>query len=530
MPDSSIPIIKLDRKHPHWDSYHDVWDQLELLHEGGIKLKRHADIFLAKKPKELFDVYQERVRRFVYQNLVGNCVGWYIVKLFQREPVIDLKVKDDSADAFMLDCDRAGTTFVDFFRRVFQCQILYRMAFVLIDKPRADQAPIPIRTRADEKQAGMDRPNLVLYSPQQVINWAADDYGNLNWIVIKFLQMEQADAFGDVIINHYWCIYDRQNFYVYEYQETKKPGENKAAALFDESGNFLGKDAAAMATLKVEGKHVLASESRVPVHVLEVPDSLWLANRAYLHLCDHVDTENTHAWKLFMCNLPLLVIKGEMDMSTVTVSETAFLHLTEKDSAAEYLEPQATTFKESQARLDSLREEIYRDFYLQAQARTSTATAQGASGFSKQQDMAPANDVLNGFGDRLRAGMQNVLKDVKLVMGLSTDADPDVNGFRFQVKPFMEEIEPAQALLDSGVTDKSPTLEFEVDKRLAMDWADDLNQDTKDKIISELKSAPTRMEAAEAQQQQEQQAFQQSFQKMTNRNLVKSEVGAAEAA
>ena len=138
----TIPVKILDQKHATWRLYKGEWDTLGVLYEGGQKLKNFGSNLLLKRPKELYDVYQERYRRLTYEDILANCVRWYIAKLFATEAKIDAKTADARFASFLQDCDRAGTTFATFARNLFECMILYQAAFVLIDKPQpnADKA------------------------------------------------------------------------------------------------------------------------------------------------------------------------------------------------------------------------------------------------------------------------------------------------------------------------------------------------------------------------------------------------------
>jgi hypothetical protein len=520
MPDEKIAVAKLDRKNPEWLLYHDMWEKLDLLHEGGVRLKNAADKFLIKRPKELFDVYQERIRRFTYKNILGNVTGWYITKMFQRNPTIDAKNEDPFYSDFLADCDKAGTGYIDFFRGVLLSLILYRSAYVLVDKPRAAG---PIASRADEQAEGLDRPYLCGYTPVQVINWAQDSYGNLTWIVIKTIIQDQVTWDGKPSTLHTWYIFDQQNYYQYEVRGELKQEQDGTYKLYDPNGNPLGEEPVE-ATLAGFGEHALAKQSRVPIRKVELPSTLWLSNRAFLEMIDHLNSENTLMWALFMANLAMPLIIGQPDLKTVTLSEAGFLHLSDPQAKFLWTEPEGKSFAISQTRVDTLRQEVYRSFYLQSQGRSSSASADGSSGYSKEMEMAPAADVANGLGDYLRIGMQRVLIDVRDARA-DTSADPDVQGFRFESRPALQDIQTSQAVIDLGVTDKSPTLEIELDKRVALALLDDANDATKNKVVGEIEKAPTRAEAKDQAQQAQQQMFQTQFQRATAKGVLTAEEG-----
>src|SRR5215831_17364950 len=210
---ASEPIEKLNREHPIHKLYRDAWDELDLLNAGGVRLKNNAQRFRMKRPKELFDIYNERIKRITYQNIMGQIVGWYVGSLFRRNPNIDIPEGADKwySDDFMLNCDRGGHSYNEFFRDVFRNLILYKYCFVLTDRPHADLQPV---SRADEQLMGLDQPYLVCYDPRDVINWQGDEDGTLCWVVLK-VETEGSEFLGDAVNVVRWYYYDRQKYQIW---------------------------------------------------------------------------------------------------------------------------------------------------------------------------------------------------------------------------------------------------------------------------------------------------------------------------
>ena len=518
-----MPIVKvdqLDAKRAEWKLYAEAWNHFDVLHAGGVRLKRMAQEFLTKRPKELFDVYNERIKRITYQNILGTSLGWYAATLFRRNPEIEIKPDGSAkwyADEFLKNCNRAGKGYVDFWRDGFLNLMLYRSTYVLVDAPKAAQAPA---SRADESEQELDKPYVVMFDPRQVINQSVDEYGNLNWVVLKTLR-ETSVFLEEPKIETLWYYFDRRNYQVYKSVDKPKTtptdGGNLTMPTISEPT-----EAELEAELIDEGQHALAKVNRVPVRIVEIPDALWLANRVYMQITEHLNTENSLAWGLFNANLAMPVVYHDGDMANLTMSETAYLQLNQGDKF-EWAEPEGRSFELSLRKLGSLREEIYRSMYLSAQGKSSSASASSQSGFSKEMDMMPANDALNGFGDIMRQGMQDVLMDVAAARGESA-VTFDVRGFRFETKPATESIalnEEAQGL---GIPSK--TLEKEIDKRTALDLLEDANDDLKKTVVDEIEAAPSRAEAQQAAQTQQAQSFQKSFQTLSNRVAVRAELGA----
>lgn len=446
----SVPVALLDRKHREYQANFETWSDIELLYGGGTAIRQSAVRFLKPRPSEPPDLFQSRLERFTYTNVIGTCVGWYGSKLFREDPTISLRDAEGNERSpepgsyysqFQRDSDRAGTSFVDYFRKTFLDLVLYRQAWLLVDLPRLKGA----RTRQEELAAGVDRPYLVRYAPQEVINWQTDEAGNLEWAVVAirreqggFLELEQR-------IDR-WYYFDKEGYRLYE-------------RVFDPSK---GSAASGVAMLVDEGPHALTGYHRVPLRRIEIPEGMWLANRAYLPALDHLNAENQLAWALMIANLAMPIIFSGKDVKP-TYSEVGFLQLDPGDQF-QWSEHPGNSFVRQAERIASVREEIYRSLYLLSQGRDSGASATVQSALSKQIDLRPAYDLLDGFGDVLRPAMEKVLRDVSDARG-DVGLHWNVRGFQFEQRLTLDEVQILQRVLEMGIA--SPTLRRELHKRTA---------------------------------------------------------------
>jgi hypothetical protein len=445
----SLPVRDIDARHPHHFEMARAWDEIDLLYRGGSAIRAQADRFLVRRPKELEEVYRARLGRFTYQNILGTALGWYMTALFEREPSILLADPDggplpeDAASyygALMADATRAGTSWVDFWRQAILFQLLYGSAFVLVDLP-APGEEMPA-TLAEQRALGYLDPYLVLWDPRQVINWGEDARGRLAWVVMAATEERRQFGSPAAAVDR-WYYFDQTEFRVYEASRARdgKRGET--------------------AELAAAGPHALAAVGRVPVRRFTVPHALWLGDRVHLQVIDHLNQDNTYAWALFMANLPVPFVKGDWEHDP-KVSETAIIQLAENGEFG-WAEPAGTSFEHSAARIATLREEIYRQMYLVAQARSTAATPAAASGLSKQMDMAPTRDVLRGLGDILRGQMRAVLEDVAAARG--EEVRVEVRGFDFADEEVGDELARAEAI--EALRIPSATLRREMQKRVA---------------------------------------------------------------
>jgi hypothetical protein len=339
---------------------------------------------------------------------------------------------------------------------------------VLIDLPGSEGTQFA--SHHQQLAAGALDAYLVSFAAPQVTNWGTDHRGTLEWVLIS-TEDYRSDLVGGAQCVDRWYHFDRETFTVYE-----SPRDSK--------------DPAARREVKVAatGKHALAAERRVPVRRLAIPESLWLAYRVYPQILDHVNEDNGLGWKLLMSNLAVPVITGEYEQPP-KLSEAGYIHL-QQGSTFTWSEPGGNTIEQSARRLDTLRQEIYRQMYLQAQGRDSSATAAASSGYSKEMDMAPGRDVLNAFGAIFRREMAGILADVALVRG-DRAVQVDIQGLVAEEQDDLGEI---QAGLDLGIP--SDTLKRHMYKRAARCLAEGASPETLASIDAEIDAAPSAAERA----------------------------------
>lgn len=430
---------KIAARHDEWKRWADCLDIIDLLYCGGESLRTQAAKVLVKRPKELQDVYQARCQMFNYQNVLGPSLGWYEAALFAEQPTLDIRVgdkplEDEPYADFVNNCDRRGTVLYDFLRRVFLDAVLFRRAFVLVDAPAASA---DVRTLADQRAAGALAPYLVRYDPRQVINWAYDDFGNLLWLVIETDHVERTFA-GQDASYRLWRYYNRAEYRTFRAEIKDGKPEDTAREI-------------------ARGAHTQTAAGVVPFAVMELPDSLWFGNRAYLPALAHLNKTNALDWGLFTGCLPIPYVKGRLDSGTGTpkvVSETAYLEL-EENGEAGYIEPSGAAWQAMTDNIASLREELYRQLHLQSQGRSTEATPAAQSGFSKEMDMAPARDILGKFGDTIRETLTRILGMVSQARG-ERDMTFSVRGYQFADVDAQSGIDIVKNLEASGCP--SPTL------------------------------------------------------------------------
>ena len=500
-----IPVEELNRKHPQYGECEPTWSSIDLLYEGGDKLCKMASRVLRQRPRELKEIYQSRMESFTYQNVLGSGVDYYLAAIFLAEPEIDAKMIAKTGervevqlrpqqrlfyDRFKLNCDRKGTTLTDFFRETLKNLILYRYSWILIDLPRPNVRPA---TLAEQQQGGWLDPYLVSYSPRDVLNWAVDESGNLQWAVVYGKQLQQTFR-GKPLLTERWYYFDQENFELWESVADQSQGQKKNP----------------MATLVASGPHALSEFQIVPVSMVEVPPGMWLANRILPQVRAHLNQDNTYGWALQQSNLCMPVLIGNIK-EIPTLSEAGFIKLPEGSSIS-WTEPPGNSFERSEARLIQLVQEIYRQMYLSSQGRDQGASPLMQSGYSKSLDMTPAGHIQNFFGDKIRAATQTMLNLASKIRG-DQGLEWDVRGYQFVEEPI--ELEMQRGMTFSQMQVPSELARKENLKKVCRARFPDMNPTTIKSICDEVDQSPSPEEIAQAQAEAQQENYAQQMQQQS---------------
>jgi hypothetical protein len=459
-------MIPIELEHPEYMTRKALWRKYRHLYVGGEEMKARGAEYLVPRQKEPAAVFQERVNRIFYENYIGSIVDWYAATLFRREPALGFEGYNEGAkrffNEFTEDCDLRGSSLADFFRRQFVQAMIGGASYIVVDFPRVAG---PARNRAEEEALGASRAYLAGYSPDQVINWACDDRGEYEWVVIRTSDLRKArweDPKWQRVTR--WVHYDRERFRVF--QSVQESSGAESPQLVD------------------EGYHGLAKLRKVPVFEMRVSDGLWLMNKAALLQLEHFNKSNALSWSLTMGLFSMPVVYTERDWNQV-VGESYYIQLAPGDRFG-WTEPEGKVYQIATDNLTRLKDEIYRVCYLLAQAGGPFSSGAAQSGLSKQRDYAVTQEVLRAYGDMVKDTMKRVLRAVNAARedGLMVD----VSGMdEFDVGDFSSEIDDAMKLLNAG--DVSSTLRKQVLKKLAFKYLCDVRQEVKDTIAREIDGA-----------------------------------------
>ncbi len=488
----------LDRQHPYYTKVIGTWNQVATLNAGGWQMKEDTAKYLRKRPTEPGETYMARKDAASYTPLLGNVTGWYDSALWKQPPAFDISPESDDIKNFReeweKDVTRTGVDFRRFFKGIVEAMLINKFAYVLIDMPESDGDVV---SQADQYKQKLLNPLLIEYKPQAIINWGEDRFGGLEWAVVKTFESRSVFA-GKPINFDVWTFYDSQVVcrYTRLCDDTNLPLVAQRAADYPKA-------------------HPLSQRGKMPLYRFSVPDGLWFGNRIVSQLIKYYNMDNALDWSLENSCLAQLAVKGQYGNASSAadprpvVSETSW-HQLAPDGHMFYVEPEGKAAVTATVNLEGKKEQIYRDCYLVAQARTNRSTPTAQSGISKIQDQQPANDALSGIGDVIRPALEVVYNDVFALRFGGQDISVNVRGFEFNSKA-VDRIEIIDAA--STIEVNSPTYQRRVSKEIVRVVFEDESPDWLAEVDAEIDANPTAQEAAAAQAEQQKQMQLQGMQK-----------------
>ncbi len=366
-------IRKLDAHSYEYDQNADLWAALALLYVGGWELRLKAANFLWQRHKEPQDVYQSRMTRFNYNNILETVIGWYTSYLFRREPEVDILDKinrrplvdttvtqakgikqvkpgdlkfgeapdskptgdrtpegrdigspgnSEEAPAINTANDEAGKFYTQFRNNVDRAKtslssFFSKMMTNLLLNGKVfvltDVEPITdgVVSRLQAENLGANKPYLLMFNSSDVINYRTDKEGNLVWAVVRSGRVDQETPFDNVRTIDQWWIYNQTSWALYEYERPVYP--NGPTAISSSSTSYEGGGThppVKNARLVSYGLHALHHVGRCPLRMFNVPEGIWLGKRAYLPALSHLNEDNALQWLLAQTNLAIPVITG----------------------------------------------------------------------------------------------------------------------------------------------------------------------------------------------------------------------------
>ncbi len=481
-----------------------LMQELSDLYAGGYQIRRRAREYLPKMRAETFDQYEERLREASYLGYLGQIIDFFAANLFSQE--LSIKPPADADDkttvgelpdvdyytTFESDCDRKGTSFPKLLRAVFANALLKGRAQVAVDFPVVDAE---IATRADEDRSGKAHAYAFEVPVEQLINWAYDDAGDFEWVVLNRIQTVQYGPFAAVpVIREEFKVWQKDaggrvswQLYAIEYDAKEPPKPETDIPLVGEG---------------------MTSFRRVPLVELALPTGLWIGNKLGPLACEHFRRRSNlnAAESRSLYEIPVYKLGSEIGAPDAEIPSEAQqdphrardpraqLHAKGcvaigKDDELLFVGPSGKAYEIVDRQLASLKDEMFRVVHQMAAAVGVDSGTLGRSGLSKQEDRRAEAIVLEEFGRLVRDFA------VKIYRVISEARGEDVVWVAHGLDKF--EVEDRALTLQEGmqldaVPIPSPTFRKEYKTRIALKLLPGIPPETQEVIRQEIEEGVDR--------------------------------------
>jgi len=148
---------------------------------GSREMKSFTRGNLFMHPKERNEDYNDRLRMSYYYNFCSPIIDIYTDHLFKQEIDANFDDIEKEVEARSDNIDNKESSIGEFRKEVADLSQLYGHIFVVTDKPRFLGE---VKTKKDEIDNNLF-PYFTLKHPQNVLNWALDEFGRPYWVVVR---------------------------------------------------------------------------------------------------------------------------------------------------------------------------------------------------------------------------------------------------------------------------------------------------------------------------------------------------------
>lgn len=409
---------QLKSKNPEYKK--DLYERMELLYEGGFELLERAHCFLPKQIGETIDRYRERIKNASYIPHFGHIVDQIAGNLFAADLRVDTPAAEpeDFYNAFAFDANLRGDDFASVMKSCFRDALVYGKSVLACDFPRVEG--FEASSLLEEDALGLARAYCYTVEPEDLLDWETDSVrhetatvaggkvtwsvGKMRWCTIyrKICDRASPSADRSSFVEEFvvWEMANGRAQYTV-YRTAPRTEREQDPRPEDEVPVFASG---------------VTSFKEIPVLQLELPEGLWLGNKIGPLAVEHfrrrsalIAAENRSLFAVPLVKLgpEIPAVDGQMpsDVQTdpnrgedpIGAFTRAGYVVLGKDDDLKFVEPSGDAYKIIDEQLDKLVDEMYRVCSLMGQSVSSSSSAVGRSGASKQLDKSATNIVLSAY-------------------------------------------------------------------------------------------------------------------------------------
>jgi len=467
------------RRHPEYKESAKHWEFLDATYEGGREWFENGNIF--RYIKEGDNEYRDRLARCYRFNHTREVVDLLNKYLFKQNITRNDNDAPESVKAFWAKATKNGLGIKDFSRQAGKkASVLGRIGIVVDNNAKTDE----VVSKEDEKKAGV-RTYAYIVGPAQLLDYAFDDDGELNWILIQEVARDDADPLtsSGALIPRF-RLWDKQNWRLFEEQRIGRTNRTKIVEIANGT-HGLGE------VPVILHDHIISDEEYCAPALIDDIAYLDRAVANYLSNLDAIIQDQTYSQLAMPAQN---VLPGSDNYNTLMEMGTkrVFLYDGEGGAAPFYLSPDPKQAQMILAVINKIINEIYHTVGL-AGERTKQDNALGidnSSGVAKAYDFERVNALLQAKADSLEVLENKIVRLVALWNGEEAKVDgvtlvsyPD----NFDTRGLYDEFDIAARLM---LIDAPQEVRQEQMKMVIEKLFPQLAKDLKQKMLDALKEWP----------------------------------------
>lgn len=452
----------IKRRHPRYLASKAKWDFYYDSYVGGENYITEKNLFrYYKEGVEEFKLRKQRAYRENHSKRVVDLINSY---LFKAQPVRDAQANKVVED-FIENTDGKGRSMSSYMKEVSQFASVFGRVYIVVDRMALDEDD-QTGTAADNLKA---KPYCWTLFPQDMLDMAFDDDGDMKWALVHELKRDDHDPFTSTgIMESRFRLWTKDSWF-----------------LFDKDGNQTE-----------TANHGLGMVPIVPVNNenlneyegLSLINDLAYVDRAIFNNWSRLDTivnDQTFSQLIFPVESLLveeIVTDPVLREKFLTMATNRILFYSATSTAKpEFISPDASQASFILGMIEKQIKQLYSVLGLSGEVTQETKVA--SSGISKAYDFQKLNKLLANKADNLEEAEERIYDVFKAWMGNMKAEVVIEYPEDFDVKNLADEIAEAQQLMLLQI---SETFKKEIDKQVVLKALPKAEQDVMEKIMKEI--------------------------------------------
>lgn len=499
------------RRHPEYECNLVHWQFLDATYEGGREWFGEGNVF--RYIKEGDNEYRDRLTRCYRFNHSREVVDLLNKYLFKQNIVRNEIDAPESVKAFWDKSTRGGLKIRDFSRQAGKKSSIYGRIGIVVDN---NGAVANVISRADEKSAGV-RTYAYIVGPTQLLDYAYDENGELEWITIAEVARDDADPLESSGTSKTRVrLWTKNEWRLFEEQRIGNSNKTKIVEVAN-GQHDLGE------VPVILHDNIITDEEYVAPALIDDIAYLDRAVANYLSNLDAIIQDQTYSQLAMPAQN---VLPGDDNYNTMKEMGTkrVFLYDGEGGAAPMYLSPDPKQAQMILAVINKIINEIYHTVGL-AGERTKQDNALGidnSSGVAKAYDFERVNALLQAKADSLEVLENRIVRLVALWNGEEAKvSETDLVSYpdNFDTRGLYDEFDIAARLMliEAPQSVRQEQMKTVIDKLFPQ-----LAKELKDKMLAELKDWPVDPVQLAADMAAATAPDQQALSKTADRNTAKA--------